>query len=272
MPNTVIMVWMQHPSAGLGDLLRGTTYLCGLSEQLNFRLIVDTQLHPVSHFLIPNAHEYSDYVIQNKHRVLNLVNVASLNTVKECVLAKTNDPILLIANSQHDRPSARSIALIRTIMTPTPEFKTHFDAMCAKFNITFPYIIVHLRLGDDDLVQKNTNHRQYHALLSMIDEHVQPRANALIISDSAAFKHYLGKVRPHLANRIVPTMPVHLSHATDNDMRMINDTMFDLLLIMNARAIKTYTNYCWVSGFVRWISTAFNVPLYTIPVNKIHRL
>ena len=75
--NTVIMVWMQDPASGLGDLLRGTVYLCELSQQLNFRLIIDTQLHPVSHLLQSTAHEYSEYVRQNKHRVLNWVNAAN---------------------------------------------------------------------------------------------------------------------------------------------------------------------------------------------------
>ena len=131
--NTVIMVWMQDPASGLGDLLRGTVYLCELSQQLNFRLIVDTQLHPVSHFLVSTAHEYSEYVRQNKHRVLNLVNAAnSASAIRQCVTAKTVDPILLIANptdNMHARPSARAVALIRTILTPTDDFKAQFSAM-----------------------------------------------------------------------------------------------------------------------------------------------
>jgi hypothetical protein len=57
---------------------------------------------------------------------------------------------------------------------------------------------------------------------------------------------------------------VHLSHSTEADADMIKDTLFDLYLLMNATAIKTYTNYTWVSGFVQWVSHAFNVPLIRI--------
>ena len=266
--NTVIMVWMQDPASGLGDLLRGTVYLCELSQQLNFRLIVDTQLHPVSQFLLSTAHEYSEYVRQNKHRVLNLVNAAnSASAIKQCVMAKTDDPILLIANTAdniHASPSARAVALIRTILTPTDEFKAQFSAMCAELP---PYSILHLRLGDHDLVQQSANHESYHALLPLVDAHVDD--NTRIISDSAAFKQYLGKVRPHLANCIIPTTPVHLSHSTDKDMHRIKDTLFDLFLLMHARDIKTYTSYTWVSGFVRWVSSAFNVPLFSIELQSI---
>lgn len=267
--NTVIMVWMQDPASGLGDLLRGTVYLCELSQQLNFRLIVDTQLHPVSHFLVSTAHEYSEYVRQNKHRVLNLVNAAnSASAIKQCVTAKTVDPILLIANpadNMHARPSERAVELIRTILTPTDEFKAQFSAMCAELPPC--YSILHLRLGDHDLVQQTVNHQSYHALLPLVDAHVDD--NTRIISDSAAFKQYLGKVRPHLANSIIPTTPVHLSHSTDKDMHRIKDTLFDLFLLMHARAIKTYTSYTWVSGFVRWVSSAFNVPLFSIELQSV---
>jgi hypothetical protein len=270
MPNTVIMVWMQDPLAGLGDLLRGTMYLCELSQQLKFRLIVDTQLHPVSHFLISNSHEYSDYVRQNKHQVINLVNaVNSAAKIKEHVLAKTDDPILLIANPTdniHSHPSPHAVALIRTILAPSEEFKSYFGAMCAEFKIASPYTIVHLRLGDDDLVQQIANNQKYNALLPLIDAHIHPNDNARIISDSAAFKQYLSKVRPHLAHRIIPTTPVHLSHSTDID--MMKETVFDLFLLMNAHAIKTYTNYVWVSGFVQWISRVFNVPLISMQSHR----
>ena len=44
----VIAVWLQDPRAGLGDLIRGTMHLCDLSQELQFKLTVDTQFHPVS--------------------------------------------------------------------------------------------------------------------------------------------------------------------------------------------------------------------------------
>ena len=117
------------------------------------------------------------------------------------------------------------------------------------------------------MVQQSANHQSYHALLPLVDAHVDE--NTRIISDSAAFKQYLGKVRPHLANCIIPTTPVHLSHSTDKDMHRIKDTLFDLFLLMHARAIKTYTSYTWVSGFVRWVSSAFNVPLFSIDMASV---
>lgn len=270
-PPVVIMVWKQDQLAGLGDLLRGTVHLHALSQQLNFRLIVDTQLHPISNFLISDSHEYSDFVLQNKDNVLNFVN--SINPVEEMIKKRlmhpdsTKNPILVISNSMENGnipPNAHTKSLIRTILTPNKEFKTEFNSMCAAFKIPNNYSILHLRLGDDDLVKHSINIQKYKDMLKFIDAHVTPNDNGLIISDSFRFKQYLLHVRPHLMNRIIPTKPVHLSHSTDKDARMIKETLFDLFLLMNSKSIKTYTIYTWVSGFVQWVSCAFNIPLISI--------
>lgn len=276
-PPVVIMVWKQDQLAGLGDLLRGTVHLHALSQQLNFRLIVDTQLHPISNFLISDSHEYSDFVLQNKDNVLNLVN--SINVVEEVIKKllmhpdSTQNPILVISNSMENvniPPNAHTKSFIRTILIPTEEFKTDFNSMCAACKITNNYSILHLRMGDDDLVKRTVNVNKYNDMLKIIDAHVTPHDNMLIIADSFAFKQYLLHVRPHLMNRIIPTKPVHLSHSTDKDARMIKETLFDLFLLMNSKSIKTYTIYTWISGFVQWVSCAFNIPL--ISINQFNSL
>jgi hypothetical protein len=137
--------------------------------------------------------------------------------------------------------------------------------MCATFKIVSNnYSILHLRLGDEHLVKHVVNIQKYNEMLPIIDAHITPNDNMLIIADSFAFKQYLSHVRPHLTNRIIPTMPVHLSHSTDKDAHMIKETLFDLFLLTKSKCIKTYTIYTWVSGFVKWVSCAFNIPLISI--------
>jgi hypothetical protein len=265
------MVWMQDPLAGLGDLLRGTMHLHGLSHQLNFRLIIDTQLHPISKFLISNPHEYSEYVLQNKNKIINLINssINSKDLIKNYLMRlepdSTQMPLMLISNNMEFIPHSESAnSLIRKILTPTEEFKAELNSMRAEFNISNNYSILHFRLGDEGLVKRTVNIKKYNDILKLIDTHVTPNDNVLIIADSFAFKQYLCHVRPYLINRIIPTKPVHLSHSTEKDAHMIKETLFDLFLLMNSKSIKTYTIYAWVSGFVHWVSRAFNIPLISI--------
>ena len=267
----IIMVWMQNPLAGLGDLLRGTIILHELSQRLDFRFMVDTQFHPIKNFLVSNSHEYSDYVLQNKNSIINLVNSSNvIDSIKNILLHPDSKikPILLISNLMEKiTPNVRTISFIRTILNPTEEFKTEFNSMCNELKIARNYSIMHLRLGDDDLVRNVTNFEKYNQTVPIIDAHVRPNDNTLIIADSFAFKQYLRKVRPHLAHLIIPTKPIHLSHSTEKDTQMIKETLFDLFLLMNARVIKTYTIYGWTSGFVQSVSHVFNIPLVSVTHN-----
>ena len=58
---------------GLGDLIRGTIHLYQLSKKLNFKLIVDYQLHPISNFLKECNHEYSELIKSNKDNILFVI-------------------------------------------------------------------------------------------------------------------------------------------------------------------------------------------------------
>jgi len=273
-PLHVIAVWMQDPLAGFGDLLRGTMHLCHLSQQLHFTLTIDAQMHPVcKHLLLQNAHDHSEYVIQNKHAVHRFINGDKqelFNVITNAIHAGQTHPLLIFSNltvSMNVIPNIQTKSYIRNILTPTQAFKTTFNCMCTNFKINRPYTVIHIRMGDEDLVHNTVIPEKYKNVLNIIDTHTNKRnnqTNVHIISDSWNFKQHLGAVRPHLANRIIPTKPVHLSHSTEADADMIKDTLFDLYLLMNATAIKTYTNYTWVSGFVQWVSHAFNVPLIRI--------
>lgn len=274
----VISVWMQDPWAGLGDLIRGTMHLCDLSQQLHFKLTMDTQFHPVSKCLASRG-ECSDYVLQNKHNVHNFINGDKLNELRNLIQTAIRtgrtEPLLIFSNlteSLYRTPSAHSMHFIRGAVMPTLEFQAAFADMCKLHNIKCSnknHAIIHFRVGDDDLVNHRINLVKYKECLNVLDTHQVSGLmddTTYIISDSYFFKHFLRKVRPHLASKVIDTRPIHLSHScTDGKHdRLIADTMFDFYLLINARVIKTYTTYTWVSGFVRWVSHAFNVPLVNL--------
>ena len=273
----VISVWMQDPWAGLGDLIRGTMHLCHLSQQLHFKLTMDTQFHPVSKCLVSRG-EHPEYVLQNKNNVHSFVNgdIDELrNLIQTAIRTGRTEPLLILSNvteSMHSTPSAHAMQFIRSALMPTPEFQAAFADMCKLRNIKCadkPHAIIHFRVGDDDLVNHRINLAKYKECLNVLDTHQVSGLmddTTYIISDSYFFKHFLRKVRPHLASKVIDTRPIHLSHScTDGKHdRLIADTMFDFYLLINARVIKTYSTYTWVSGFVRWVSHAFNVPLVNL--------
>lgn len=275
----VIAVWLQDPMAGLGDLIRGTMHLCDLSQELQFKLTVDTQFHPVSKYFALCGGEHSDYVLQNKGNVHNFINGDLTNlrhVIQAAISSGRTEPLLVCSNittRMNGVPTQHSAQFIRNALMPNAEFQTAFNAMCKLHNISCAnkkHTIIHFRVGDDDLVNHRINLPKYQECLRVLDTHSVSGLmddNSYIISDSLSFKHFLRKVRPHLASRVLDTKPIHLSHSSldgGSHDEMVADTMFDFYLLMTAKVIKTYSSYTWVSGFVRWVSHAFNVPVVNL--------
>jgi hypothetical protein len=269
MSNVVIMVWMKHLDAGFGDLLRGTIYLYKLSQKMKFNLIVDIQLHPVSQFLVSHPHAYSDYVIQNKSKIIISINPPAdsiVNQLRDHALSHNPNPILITTNysdNHHESPSVECKQFMRSMLLPNEEFKTYFNDMCNAIKIPKHYSIMHFRLGDHDVVHKRSNLEHYKQLFDIVNQNIKRIPNLHIISDSVQFKQYLRRVlHPTLTDRIISTNSVHLSYP-NSDIN-IKETLFDFMLLTNARIIETHSIYGWISGFVQWVSHIFNVPLINL--------
>jgi hypothetical protein len=277
MTRVVIMVWMQNFSAGLGDMLRGTVYLHQLSQQMNFKLIVDTQLHPVSHMLSSRTHEYSNYVINNQSKIIHAINLDAnnhliVNSIQTHLKQANNpDPILITTNHNHNVLLALSHEckqFMRSMLVPNDEFKAYFNDTCNALKIPEHYSIIHVRVGDHDLVNHSSIIANYNKLFDIVNKHLKITPSLFIITDSLMFKDYLKRaLDPDLKDRIIKTTPIHLSYANKtNDIERIKETLFDFMLLMNATIIKTHSAYGWVSGFVQWVSCIFNVPLLNLKI------
>jgi hypothetical protein len=274
MARVVIMVWMQNLNAGLGDMLRGTVYLHQLSQKMNFKLIVDTQLHPMSHMLGSRPHEYSNYVIENQSKIIHAINLDAnnhliVNSIQTHLKLLHSDPILITTNHNHNVSLALSHEckqFMRSMLVPNDEFKAYFNDTCNALKIPEHYSIIHVRLGDDDLVTRSFNIANYNKLFDIVHKHLSTTPSMFIITDSAQFKEYLKRtIDPALNDRIIKTAPIHLSYANAaNNMKRIKETLFDFMLLTNATIIKTHSTYGWVSGFVQWVSCIFNVPLVNL--------
>jgi hypothetical protein len=268
--NDVIMVWTKQMDAGFGDLLRGTVYLYELSKRMNFKLIVDTQFYPVSQFLMSQPHAHSEYVIQNRSKIIRAINVPE-SFIAQLIRDNKHQstPILICTNhGSHEQSVVQRMSddckrFMRSLLIPTPEFKTYFKAKCAKLKIPTTYSILHFRLGDDELVHRAKNAPQYNELIEHAVSNLKQTLNSFVITDSLNFKQHLIQALPHFSNRIIPTIPIHLGHPNATA-ETVKDTLFDFMLLANAAFIKTHSTYGWISGFVSWVGGVFNVPLINL--------
>jgi hypothetical protein len=81
-------------------------------------------------------------------------------------------------------------------------------------------------------------------------------SNDVLLTDSLSFKEYSFL---HSNVFIFDTKLCHLG--LSKDYHAIRDTLFELFLITYSKKIKTYCKIHNVSGFVKWISEIYDIPI-----------
>lgn len=273
MHNVVIMVWKQFLDAGFGDMLRGTIQLYNMSKRMNFQLIVDTQLHPVSKLLVSRKHIYLNYVLEHQTEIIDMRHTVKEN-LESVIISKLrrDKPLLITTNcTPTDAMTNDCKRFMRFILHPTDEFKRYFIETRNMYHIPNGYAIGHFRLGDEELNGNGSiDEDKYAKWFELVGQQMLKFPNLYIMSDSLEFKKYLCKrIRPDFVGRIIPTTPIHLSHPDAENIEKIKETMFDFMLLINAQFIKTHSRYGWVSNFVKWVGNIFNVPVLDMKPPKV---
>jgi hypothetical protein len=259
---TVIQVWTHSVKNlvttenygywGIGDIIRGTIKLFQLSKRMNFRLIVDIQLHPISAFLSYHNHEYSDLIKNNK----NDINFIFPNNVENYINNCDENVIYFVTNDQcNDFLTDECKAFIKNIFIPNDIFSKYM----AKKNKEIPYEnynILHYRAGDAELVRRD-NIAHNDAELNCIVSNME--TNDIFICDSINFKNFVKN------NTNIFMFDIQVAHmGYHKNKEHIIDTLFEFFVIMNSKKIKTHSVYPWTSGFVYWIHKIYDIPLQKI--------
>ena len=240
---------------GLGDLIRSTIQLYNLSKKMKFRLIVDLQLHPISSFLELQKTEYSDFVLKNKNNVDYVCYGAVEDYIKE---SKKEISLILTNDFFNGNVTDDSRNFIKNILKPSREYQKYIDFQLS--NITFKnYNIIHYRLNDDEF--KNKGSIKSNDYLANITKNLNnnKEINDVLITDSLTFKEYA------YLNSDIFIFETKICHlGLSKDYYAIRDTLFEFFLITRAKKIKTYCKIHNVSGFVKWVSEVYNIPIQII--------
>jgi hypothetical protein len=238
---------------GLGDLIRASIKLYSLSKKMNFRLIVDLQLHPISTFLKAEIHEYSFLVLKNK----NNIDYICYGAVVDFIKSKPDDSVsFLFTNDFYDGEITEDIKIfIKNILQPTDVFQKFINYKLEKIKIK-PFQILHYRLNDDEFLNKNNNNENKYKKL--FNHFLKIKENSdILISDTQSFKDYVFQNNGNIMMYDINIC--HLGLSSDKD--AIRDTLFEFFLITYSSKIKTYCRIHHMSGFVKWISKIYDIPV-----------
>ena len=285
MRKSVIMVWSKtdsgtHPNGsiktyGLGDLLRGTIYLHQMSVLHGFNFIVDIRGHPICQHVIVNDHPHMKYVDENRNKhAIKIINCHETNSFKNVYNAslKSDAPLLICTNMFcNERLSSDCKQFMKKLLIPNERFKAYLNEK-NKLNALSsesPHSIVHFRLGDDEFCTTNPNDfSKMNDAMNMIKKH--GTQSDILITDSFRFKQFL--IANNFNIKMFNIRPMHLgSFSTlfaDNMSESFKETLYEFFTLNTASKIKTCSVYGWVSGFVKFSSLIYDVPLVDLKTQQ----
>jgi hypothetical protein len=236
---------------GIGDLLRSTIQLYHLSKVMNFHFIVDIQLHPISQFLQVFKHEYSDYVLRNKDNV----DYVCYGAVEDYINEHSQEEILLLlTNDFYSKDDIDNDCkdFIKKIFTPTKLFRTFINNKISRIPFK-KFNIFHYRINDNEFLN---NHEEilYETYFNHFKKNKEE--NDILISDTKKLKKYIFM---HDNIFMFDTKVCHLGLSKVSD--EIRDTLFEFFLLTYATKIKTYCKIHNMSGFIKWISKVYDIPV-----------
>ena len=245
---------------GLGDLIRSTIKLFHLSKVMNFNFFVDIQLHPISEFLLQqnNGDTLCKFVLDNR----NCVEYVCYGAVEDYISkTSTNDDeiLLILTNDFFDEAEIGEDCrnFIRNIFTPKPKFQRFIDMKmsCLPYK---KYNVMHYRLSDNEFLQKKN--KEDNDVLEKLLGHLKRNKEEcdVLITDTKALKDYFFL---HDTIFFFDLKICHLGLSEDSD--AVRDTLFEFFLLTKASKIKTYCKIHKVSGFVRWVSEVYSIPITT---------
>jgi hypothetical protein len=259
---TVIQVWTQTadctnidtlPYWGLGDLIRGTIKLYQLSQKMNFRLIVNISLHPLSKNLKIQTSDYDDFIFLNKDNIKYVM----LGCLEQYIKSSTEDILYFLTTEHCDENdiSEECKEFIKNILKPDEKLSNLLETFLSLKDKK--YEIVHARLGDG-YINNNVTEESMNKIDNIVDKYYTQKD--IFMCDSKYYKEHLKDTKPHVC--ILDLDICHIGRETDET--KIKNTMLEFFIISKSNRIKTYSNYFWISGFVFWLSKIYDIDILNI--------
>ena len=268
--------YINMPSEGFGDFLRGCFYIMQLSKLLNIGFELDISNHPIAKYIINTGknsninYDNLEY-IQGHNRPPHLWHNPNMyldyNFANQ-IIDKLNNyhyshTYGLLVNAfpifYNFLDTGRSF--IKSMLQPNTFMQEYidytFNEMSLKKNT---YATIHIRCGDEYLTNtKNMDNNFITRIKKIINNLIVPNKKYLIISDSNVLKLTL-KSNPnfYIINRKIEHLGGELLKSSETNGVM--NTLLDFYLMSYSNAIFALSAYGHISGFSKYCAVINNIP------------
>lgn len=248
---------------GFADYLRGSMALYQYSKKYNYKLKFDIKCHPIFKYLsipqdlITTTYHSSTfellppYSYQEMPCILDTIfgSGASFSILTNCFYNETNNLL-------------DTYNFIKSFLIPSDIIKDSIAKIKQELDINFnePYTIVHARLGDRYLVDKNlVNTEEIIKIRAEINRIKNSNRQVLFIADSKEIKEHVKDIC-----NITSAEPIHTGSLDTSDIDKKLITTLSEFFIMAESSEIYCINYWDGSGFSRICSKIFSIPYYNI--------
>ena len=245
---------LMNNKQGIGDYIRGCFCMLQIARKKNIPFDMDISTHAAQRWFKPTT--------RYPYRRLEQINHGDCNRPDrlkyiESKLEKANGLYTFFSNEFPVAPiTMEEKIFIRNKLLPSDEMKDYVQHTKHNWGITGLYNILHLRCGDESLVDGKPPN--YDLFIREIQKLSMDSIPCVVLSDSLQMKERLHEVYPHFI--ISMDKPVHTCNCTNEE--QIKDTIRDFFLFTTAREVYAFSIYGHGSGFSEWASRLYDVPYH----------
>ncbi len=305
---TIVNCYHSKTSSGIGDFLRGCLHLYEISEEFGFKVYISFFHHPIGKYITStyNRNFPKKFIKDIYYETVEYHGKDySLHSLKERFDYHLNQPNknqVYISSMYADQlfpepgktvkqqfeeysPSKTVQKLARSNIIFSKSIKALAKQQMSMYNLKSKnYNVIHLRLGDFNVMQKEMKIEDKEILNQINFKHyninyenlmqkcikISKSKPTIIMSDSNDFKNYID--RQNIKNLIVmhqksnhcssqPGLIAHSDKKNKIDDNHLKYVVLDLHLMSLSQNIHSFSVYPWGSGFSYAIAKIYNIPL-----------
>ena len=248
---------------GLADFLRGTITLFQYSNKYGYTLKLDTSSHPLFKVLdIPENIKASCEPEENTHEIIYPIPYNDMPKILNDLFTRGSDiNIITHAYFLETQNMSEEYNFIKSLLRPNAKLTELITNIQSKLSIDIskPYITIHVRTGDESLVNNMADSNNTTHTVESISKYIanmNPVKQVLLITDSREVKE---KLKNTYAT--VPCNPVHIGILnTEHLMDDLYSTLAEFLLMSTSSEIHCISRWVNSSGFSSICAKVYGIP------------
>lgn len=249
---------------GFGNIIQGIIALNKYCKKNNYELYLDAQNHLLNDYLLINNNPYKEFIKDNSNNIFFLLDKYYVEGAPDISLFinnhNINTPMILYTNlSYFEKIDNEDKNYIKeNFLKPNYLIERNINYLLLNYNYKDNYEILHCRLDDSEFTEKN-NSSKYLEIYNKIKKFINK--NTILLSNSEFFKKYIKDNYPEIF--FLNTKSAHLGYKDSNILDVI-DTLSEFFIITRSSKIYTYSEYKWISTFVKTVNDIYDIPLIDI--------